>query len=350
MYHFDQKTILNRATASQHGEVTNRRRAFDLQINAFVASQQITENQAARIPQDAYRDIDAQTKRLMVGDEGAVLLNLLAPVTRAIPIGKIVAEYRKAGDSGNANVSISGQTAKKLDKTVYDYEGGLVLIHDDSFGREWREMEAQRTEGFDGLIDDQANSVRTVRRSIIEHFANGVANVKFKGSTALGIKDNGIAFDLGTSGQNVDLTSAATTFANIQKVFIAALKTIQGPSNNAEGLVDFVVSADIWFNLMRNDGLGTQAENFYAMLMKLPGIKSIQYTASATILTGNAFFAMVVNEQYIQPIVGMAVNTVPVTRQTPWDNYNFVTWGAAGILVKQDAAGRKGVMYARNIT
>ena len=46
----------------------------------------------------------------------------------------------------------------------------------------------------------------------------------------------------------------------------------------------------------------------------------------------------------------MAVNTQPVVRQMYNDPYNYVTWGAAGLLIKADTAGRSGVQYARAIT
>lgn len=346
-FYFDKNLVANsRNLQGQWDEVQARRNAFT-QYNDFLAK--MHGNEAARIPQDAYRDMDSRTKALMTGDEGGVLLNDLLPLARSLPIGKIVAEYRKASDSGNGQSSISGQLSKNLDKATYDYEGTLVLIHEDAFGRQWREVEAMRSEGFDGLIDDQANSVRTVRRLLVGHMVNGVASVKYKSATADGIKTKALPLDLDSSGVNVDLTSPTLTFADAEKAFIAALQLIQG-TNFAEGLVTFYVSSAIWFNLMKRTSNDNAYDTFYQALLRIPGIAAIKMTTDATVLTGNQFIAGILNDQYIQPLVGMAVTTTPIMRQTPFDNYNFLTWAAAGIHIKQDAGGRKAWVYARNIT
>lgn len=340
MFYFDKQMVGNSAALkSQWDEVAMRRDTFR-RHNDFLAT--LTGNAAAHIPADAYRDVDAQTKKIMAGEEGNTILNALLPLAKALPIGKIVAEYRRSSDSGNAQSSISGQGAKLLDKATYDYDGTLVLIHDDSFGREWREVEAMRSEGFDGIMDDQANSVRAVRRQFVTHMVDGISSVKYKGYQALGIKGQAAAFDLGSGGQNIDLTSASATYADIRQCVVSMLKAINS-TNNAEGDVDFFVSDAIWYNFMRQDGTGAFAKTFMQLLLEIPGVKSIQRTQK---LTGNQVIAGVLSTEYIQPIVGMAVNTTPMIRQTPFSNYNFLTWGACGILVKADAAGRKGWLYA----
>ena len=345
-FYFDKKLVGNSASlASQWGEVTQRRNAFEMQNNALAA---LEGNQAARLPTDAYRDIDSRTKQLMTGDEGGVILNDLLPLARSVPIGKIVAEYRRVSDSGNGQSSIGGQFSKNMDKATYDFEGGVVMIHEDAFGRNFREFAAMQSEGFDALMDDQAGSVRAVRRLLVGHMVNGVPAVNYKGATADGIKQKALALDLDGSGVNVDLTSPALTFADAEKAFIAALTLIQG-TNNAEGDVTFYVSNQIWFNLMKRTSNDSTFETFLEALGRIPGVAAIKRTSDATMLTGNQFIAGILSDQYIQPIVGMAVSTVPITRMTPWADYNFVTWSAAGILVKSDSAGRRAWCFARAI-
>lgn len=339
-FYFDKTIVANsKGAQSQWDEVQMRRLAFNKQNDALAA---IVGNAAAHIPVDAYRDVDAQTKKIMAGEEGNTVLNDLLPLAKSLPIGKIVAEYRRSSDSGSAVSSISGQRVKLMDKATYDYDGGLVLIHDDSFGREWREVEAMRSEGFDGLMDDQANSVRAVRRAMVNHFVDGVADVKYKGYQALGIKSLALALDLGAGGLNTDLSSASTSYANIRIAFVSMLKKLHA-DNFAEGDVTFYVSDAIWYNLLREDNAGTEAKTFMAMLLQIPGIAAIKRTVK---LTGNQVIAGILSTEYIQPIVGMAVNTTPIIRQSLFDNYNFMTWGATGILVKSDSAGHKGWLYA----
>ena len=303
---------------------------------------------AGRLPQDTYRDFDRTIKRVMAGDEGSAVISLLP--TRSLPIGKIVAEYAQASDSGSAQATISGRQAHKLDRAAYEYDGALVLVHDDGFGRLWREVEAMRSEDFDGLQDDQANTVRAVRRSIYDHAFNGVANVEYKGTQAYGMKNspNTQSLDLDASGVNVDLTSPTASFADFEKAIVAALTALQGSANNVEMDITFAFSSQIWFNALRT---GTTDTNFTTILeacRRIPGVANIVKT-NGTQLTGNEFLAWANSDEYIQLQVGMAVNTQPVIRNMFNDPYNFVTWGAAGLLIKADTAGRSGVLYARNI-
>jgi len=344
----------SQALQSQWNGAVSRRNAAAMQNDMLypmerdVLLHEFKLNQAARLPTDAYRDIDARTKQLMTGDEGGVILNDLMPLARAVSLGKIVAEYRRVSDSGNGQSSIGGNFSKNMDKATYDFEGGLVLIHEDAFGRDFREFAAMQSEGFDALVDDQANSVRAVRRLLIGHMVNGVPNVNYKGATADGIKTKALALDLDASGVNVDLTSSTLTYADAEKAIIAALTLIQG-TNNAEGNVTFYVSNQIWFNLLKRTTNDGAFRTFHEALSLIAGVASIKRTSDSTLLTGNQFIAGILSDQYIQPIVGMAVNTVPIPRMQPWAAHNFVTWSAAGILIKSDSAGRKAWVYARAI-
>lgn len=345
----DKKIVANSGNAlAQRNQITGIRRAFEVNEAAFGERFGMIYNAAARLPQDTFRDFDRTIKRVMAGDEGSAVVSLLP--TTSIPIGKIVAEYARASDSGQAQATISGRQAHKLDRAAYDYDGALVLVHDAAFGRPWREVEAMRSEDFDALNDDQWNTARTVQRSINDHVFNGVADVEYKSAIAYGMKNstNVQALDLDSSGVNVDLTSASATYADFEKAIVAALKVLQGAANNVEMDITFAFSADIWFNALRT---GTTDTNFTTILeacRNIPGVANIVKT-NGTQLSGNEFLAWANSQEYIQLKVGMAVNTQPVVRQMFNDPMNFVTWGAAGLLIKADTAGRSGVLYARAI-
>ena len=47
-----------------------------------------------------------------------------------------------------------GQHKKPMDRGSYDYDGTLILVHTSQIGRTWRELEGERSEGFDGLLDN----------------------------------------------------------------------------------------------------------------------------------------------------------------------------------------------------
>lgn len=348
--YLDKQIVANSGNAAaQHREILTNRRLWEAREARLGNEFGMHVNLAARIPQDAFRDFDRTIKRVMAGDEGSNIVNML-PV-RQLPVGKIVAEYARASDSGSAQATISGRQAHKLDRAAYDYDGALVLIHDDAFGRQWREVEAMRTEDFDALQDDQANSVRAVQRSINNHVFNGVAGVSYKSASAYGIKNsaNTQALNLGAAGLNVDLTSSAATYADFEKAIIGALQALQGKANNVMGDITFGFSSEIWFNAMRTGTNDSDFETFLSGLRKIPGVADIVRT-NGDQLDGNEFIAWRNTDEYIQIQSGMAVNTQPVIRQMFNDPFNFVTWGAAGLLIKADAQGRSGVLYAREIS
>jgi len=328
----------------QYDEITARRR-FANNNESHLAAMQGLDVNVGRIPQDVYRDFDAQTKSLMTGDEGGVLLDDLLPLARSVDIGKIVSEYRRVSDGTVARSSISGQHAKPVDHVAYDYDGALVLIHDSAFGREWREMEAMRSEGFSPIVDDQAAATRAVRRKVLDNFINGDSNAVFKGVSSFGIKNSPgtQALNLGAGGLNVDLTSPNTTYAQRQSVLVSAISLLQGRVNNVEGDIMIYTSPEVWFNQLGTGTNDTRFQTFLQGLQATPGVAGIKKTNA---LTGNQFFAIRMDRQYIQPVVGMAMTTTPMMRTTPFSDYHWLTWMAAGIQIKRDYAGRSGVLFA----
>ena len=321
------------------------------QRNAFNRMQkqmaQLHGNASAIIPQDVYREFDTQTKTLMRSDNH-VIMNDLLPLAKSLPVGKIEHVYRRASDSGSVQTSISGMTPTELDKTAYDYDSTIKVIHQSAFGRSWMEMEGQKSEGFDGLVDDQANGVRAVQDAIASHIVNGVTGVSFKGFTPDGIKNSSKvqAVDLDASGLNVNFSASATTAAAIRTGWIAMDNTL-AITNNVMMARDYYVSREIFSNFKRyatttND----TGRTILQTLLEIPGVASIKEDAS---LTGNQVIGMARDSQFIRPLVGMAVTTVPLFRANPMDNYNFLVWTNVGLEIKTDYTGKKGVLYARAI-
>lgn len=350
-FYFSKTTIAaNAALAGQWESVSGLRSQFNAAQLAMAGLQHISQgqraaNEAAVLPRDAWREMDAQTKSIMVSDEGGPLMADLMALAKPVGIGKIVVDYRRRSDSGAAQASISGQLAKGLDKGVYDYDGTLVLVHDSSFGREWREVEGHRSEGFDGLADDQSNAARAVMRSFASHIVNGVTGVKFKSREAKGLKTstNVASIDL-----TIDYTSTSRTYAEFEALFIAVLQQQQA-TNFVRTPLTFYVSSAIWFNLLRRGSADAAFETFLAGLSRLPGVAAIKQINDTTLLSGNEFFAIPLTTEHIQPIVGMAATTTPVQRMHPFEDFNFVQWGAVGIQIKADYNGKKGCVWAREI-
>lgn len=336
-----------RGTAAQHAFIANSRQVHFEREGHFMQEHRMAAN-AAQLPAEAWRDFDRNIKALMTGDEMQGLMADLEPLSRNVNIGKIVSEYRQYGGADLAvRSSIDGNHAKPTDNGSYDVDGALVLVHSTQVGRTWRELEGMRSEGFDVLSDDQTEAVRYVRRRMADDFVNGTTDLTYKGYKSFGIKShpNTLALNLGAGGLNVDLTSPTLTYADANKAFIAILEAMQGGSNNAVGDVSIYLSSKIWFNLMRpaNPTPESVSDNMLTLLGRIPGIREIKKSDA---VTGNELFAIIRTSEYIRPIIGMPVTSTPITRVTPMDDFNILTWSASGLQIKADANGRSGVLYA----
>lgn len=332
---------------SQYEHVQSRRQVFNRMQNGFqgMVGNVDRANAAARIPQDVYREMEQQTKGIMRADN-QVLINDLMPLAKSLPVGKILHEYRRSSDAGLVNTSISGQVPANLDKVQYDYDGAIVVIHSTAYGREWREMEGQRSEGFDGLLDDNEAHTRAVKDTLVDHIYDG-KDTTFKGVSAYGIKNssNTQLVDLGAGGLNVDFTSTAATSTDQRAALLQILYTLRTDNNITEDIVLYI-SREIEENWQRiYDSSGGMADKTILQTFKeLAGISDIKTDAK---LSGNELVMGVLNNRYIKLLSGMAMSTVPMVRQNPFDNYNFLVWTAAGLQILTDAQGRTGWLYAR---
>lgn len=332
----------------QAEHVGNQRMHFAGHNAQFLGANQMfpAANASAIIPQDVYREFESQTKDILRAPNLTLLQDLM-PLAKSLPVGKIEHVYRQVSDSGSVVTDLEGNTPVELDKAKYSYDSTIKVIHKTGFGRSWMEMEGQRSEGFDGLIDDQANAVRLMQETIAGHIYNGV-DVTFKATSADGIKDSSktVDVDLDASGLNVDFTASATTAAAIRAGFISLVDTLR-VTNNVGHDITFYVSREIMSNFQRyysasDVGFGTILQS----LLNLNGIAAIKEDAQ---LSGNELIGVVLDAQFIRPLVGMAVTTVPLVRSNPFDNYNFLTWSNVGLEIKTDYDTRSGVMYAREI-
>lgn len=351
MLYFDKEFATNTRSGQNHKlqkqHVTRQREHFATHNAQFLgANGAFHGNAAAIIPQDVYREFESQTKQLLRAPN-LTLMNDLMPLAKALPVGKVEHIYRQVSDSGIVVTDLEGTTPVELDKADYTYDSTIKVVHKTGFGRSWMEMEGQRSEGFDGLVDDQANAVRLMQETIAGHIYDG-ASVTFKGTTADGIKTSSkvASVDLDASGLNIDFTSASATASDIRAAWISLVDTLR-ITNNVGPDITFYVSRAIMSNFQRyfstsDVGFGTILQS----LLNLNGVAAIKEDAQ---LSGNEVVGLVLDAQFIRPLVGMAVTTVPLVRSNPFDNYNFITWSNVGLEIKTDYDGRTGVLYAREI-
>lgn len=325
------------------------RQMFDATEGSFRAQGGMVGNAAAVIPQDVYREFDNVTKSIMLADQGDVILNDLMPLARSLDIGKMVHQYRRAADSGAVNTTLSGLEPIPNDQTRYDYDGAVVPVHQSGFYREWRELAGQRSEGFDAMIDDQAGSVRAVRKRMADYILNGDPDVDFKGVRSYGLRNaEGVAkVDLATLNGGFDFTDRTTTGEQNRNAMIALLDTLRIDNNVAQNVTVYISRQIMsnWERYFTDQGAGTQSGTIMAQMAALAGVAAIK---STSVLDGNELIVGVLDSQYIVPLVGQAVSTIMLPRQTPFARHQGIVWSAMGIEIRTDYAGRTGWLYAAN--
>lgn len=335
----------NAIMARQYAEICDFRYNANVRNSAMSAGLSGMAANAAQMDPRLWAEIDSQTRQLMLPNGGVSrLLTDLQPLARSVNIGVLATMYRRAAGDFEAQTSLDGQHRKPMDKGTYDYDGTLVLVHTSQFGIQWRELEGQRRVGFDQIADDQAASVRAVRRQIVRTFLDG-SDIVYKGVGAAGIRNspNVQAVDLDTGPLAFDFTDTSEPFDSVRAALAALVDVLHGDSNGAEGDVTLYVSSAVWSNFQRTGVTAGNIQTFGQVLSAMPGVDKIERLPE---LQGNEIIGIIRQAEYIRPVVGMPVNTVPMERVTPMDDYQFLTWTATGLEIRSDAEGRSGVLYA----
>lgn len=346
---FSKKLIGNsKPGQDQWQEVMAARMASNNQEQMFINNGQIATN-AGLIPRDVYQEFDTVTVERFRSDDGDTYLNDLLPLSRSINIGKLVHKFRMASDAGNAQTSMTGQIGVKIDQSEFTYDGSIVPIHDSGFGRNWREWAAQQSEGFDALIDDQRETVATLRRKVADSFLDGHKDkdgntIVLDGLSWGGMRNDSRVnqVDLGAGGVNFDFTDNTKTGDEIKAAFITVKNTLW-ITNNIEQDATYYVSREIASNFERKFSTQYDAKTIQQELANMMGVASIKVSSK---LTGNQLMAFVLNSNHIRPIVGMGMNTVAMPRPVYNSNYDFVVWGAIGWEVRNDFSGKSSALYA----
>lgn len=294
------------------------------------------------IPQDVYQEFDNVTIERMRSDDGDTFLNDLMPLAKSVNIGRLTYVTRRASDAGQVQTSMSGQTGIKMDQVEYSNDGFIIPVHDTGFFRNWRELSAQKAEGFDALIDDQRESVAAVRRRLRDSFLNGHLDANGNAISVDGrswggiISDSRVAqvaagFDFTDNAQSGDL--------NLQNL-ITVLDTLWITNDCAKDATIYI-SREIARNWERKFSANYEAGKIIDQLSGLQGVASIKVTNA---VSGNAFFAFPLDGG-VKPIVGMGMSTMALPRPMYNANHEFVTAIAAGWMVQNDYFGKTCALY-----
>lgn len=305
---------------------------------------------AGLIPRDVYQEFDNVTIERFRSDDGDTFLNDLLPLSRSVSIGKLVHKFRQASDAGHAQSSMTGQIGVKMDQVEFTYDGSIVPVHDTGFFRNWREWNAQTSEGFDALIDDQRESVATLRRHLADSFLDGHLDTQGNPIVVDGLSWAGMRndsrveqVDLGAGGLNFDFTATGNTGEQIKAAFILVRNALW-ITNNCQRDATYYVSREIAANFERKFSAQYDAKIIMQELAELMGVAAIKTSSK---LSGNELMAFPLSSSSVRPIVGMGLNTVAMPRPVYNSNYEFVVWGAIGWEVRTDFASNTCALFAQ---
>ena len=304
------------------------------------------------IPRDVFQEFDNVTVERFRSDDGDTYLNDLLALSRSISIGKLVHRFRQASDAGNAQTSMSGQIGVKMDQTEFTFDGSIIPVHDAGFFRNWREMSAMNSEGFDGLIDDQRETVATIRRLLADNFLDGHTDkngefIKVDGLDWQGMRNDSrvASINIGASGINFDFTDQTKTGEEIKAAFIQ-IRDVIFITNNCERELTYYISRQIMSNFERRFSTQYDSKLIMQELADLMGVAAIKVSSK---LSGNELMGFPLDSNFIRPMVGMGLNTVAMPRPIYNSNFEFVVWGAIGFEVRTDFASKTCAFFAQDL-
>lgn len=296
-----------------------------------------------------YRAFDTTVLQQFEPNTEFTLLNDLMPLSRSVRLEQSRYDYARTGGRGWAHTSMSGQVGAALDARSYTFDGTMVPIHDSGFKFEWRDPIFNSPSALQSQADAQRGSVEDVQRRYVDYIFNGFRDkagnfAVFDGLTWKGLRDDErvAQIDLGSSGLNIDFTSSTGT-AQQNRDGAIALRDQMRRINNQYGDQTWYVSGDILSNWERFFSDNFQSGTILDEIKKLTGIRDIKEDSQ---LTGNEIVIIPLSAGVIAPIVGQAIGTVASPRPEYNSDYIWRTWGAMGLMVKQDINSKYSVIHA----
>jgi len=270
------------------------------------------------------------------------LLNDLMLLSRSVRLEESVYEYARTGGRGWAHTSMSGQIGAALDARAYSFDGTMIPIHDSGFKFEWRDPIFNKSSALQSLADAQSSSVDDVRRKYVDYIWNGFKDsqgnfVKFDDKTWKGLRNDErvaqitLTFNFATSQDPKAIRQQAIALRDVLKL-----------QNLQYGQQTWYVSSEImsnWEQYYDVNSLRTVLEE----ILKLSGVSAVKEDAE---LSGNEISIVPLQAGVIAPVVGQAFGTVASPRPEFNSDYIWRTWGAAGLMVKQDIQGHFSVVHA----
>ena len=324
-----------RFTKEQEIAVNQARASFNATQTAL-AAQSVMVGNAAPIPLDTWRRIDARATRIQ-RDVLAVFNRLAAANTTPVMIGDLVSYFPKISDSGEVHVSMDGRSEGNADAATVQYEGTPVPILDSFARMGWRQMEVIR-KGQTALdVESIANHQRKVAEKMEDMVLNGLSSVVVGGSTIYGLRNHP---QRSTDTHGFDLS--ATTGANWLATFSKLINALVG--DNAYGRVTVFLNYADWVYASINEFTTGYPKTILQRMREIEQIADI-VPASKVPVDNVLGVAGLETGDWGSILSAMPMVTRPKQRLNQEDDYVFGVMAAVAPQFRVDADGRSQIAH-----
>lgn len=351
MYKFGLSTIANgadqRIAQQQWKELQANRQASvdvmkEIAVNSnFLNGRETVKNMNLKIG-EMYRELDGEVTMSPKAVGNQATLQRLLSKAQPVNIGKKVIEHRRVSEAGKAGMSMSGQTGIIIDHTDSNYQAAIVPIFDAGYGRDWRDVEGQRSEMFDALTEDSIETEYTILERANTYLWDGNAEMEVKGNTWGGLKaDSSIA----TASLAVRWDLASSTAQDIVNEVIKTVDVLR-IANRCTDTLTLAVSPQIMSNWLRPTSTNDSTFGNILAFVSATLAGRIGEIYEDSNLTDNQVFFYVDSRQGLHAKTGMAMSSYALPRFKHNDPYNFVKWMATGFMSKTTFGGLRKALYA----
>lgn len=340
--YFDKDTLaVNKNQQAQFKELMANRDVFNI-TQRNMATQ--FKCNAIGFTRDFWADVDRTVvqERNVVGME---ILDDLRSFQTVLPVAKTLKLYNQVGGiADDVAVSLDGQAPFSYDHTEYDQDGDPIPVFTAGFGANWRHVEGLNTVDLDLIGDSLIAKMKEYNNKLVSYALSGSAKIVVDGKAGQGLKNhrNTKKIDLGASGANINLTTAA--IADVAAFFATGAFSTVAIANFVQAYDVLWVSPQIYANLTKPAVVGTiqVGTGLDYLRTYAPNVKEIKPSFA---LVGNEFLGYVRDRSVLTLLNGASVGVTALPRFVPQQNYNFQIMSAMGVQVKADANGLGAVVY-----
>ena len=367
--------IINKANLECHGQLNahakdemEQRQQYNRIQNAFMRSETgdaLIANRNGIFDRDFWLEIDRAANETFNDTRGREIYDDLQSLVTVLPLGKTVKAYTNTGDiAKDVRITMDGQAPFTFDQTGYGGDADPIPMFNAGYGINYRHMLGLQTDSIPLMVDSQRAKLEVFNATTSNYLLNGSEYISEAGFKGQGLKNhrNTGKIDLGTSGANINLTTA--TADEVVSFFTVYMRGVLDVNNIP--MIDVLwVSKEVMANLAKPFSAaagfkeGTVLENVMRLAPFIGAIKTAYSTdlvgvenAGAGIingLDGNEILGYVKSKSFIEIPTGQAVSIVPLPRLMPRSNFNNDISSAFGVQVKKNR-GNFGVFYGSALT